>query len=161
MNPRQSVKWNATAVPDAVATRALENADMQPDGCLISRYSLGSHGYAQIGWWDSGRSRMVLAHRAAWTAVHGQVPAGMTLDHICKVRRCVNPEHLRLLSNLENARRTNGQDWPVGTCRNGHPDTERVIVTRRSKSGEAREGSTCGVCVREAQARYRQSMKAA
>ncbi len=63
---------------------------------------------------------MVLAHRASWEHVNGEVPVGMTLDHECKVKRCVNPEHLRLLPNFENARRTDGRDWPLGECVNGH-----------------------------------------
>jgi hypothetical protein len=121
-------RWNSVVIPERVARRALTNVERQPDGCWISRYSTASHGYAQVGWSipkaerrNGARNAMVLAHRAAWTAVNGQVPMGMTLDHTCKVRRCVNPDHLRLLPNYENARRTSGRDWPMGQCANGHP----------------------------------------
>jgi hypothetical protein len=45
-------------------------------GCLISRYSVGSHGYAQA--WTGF---VTLAHLAVWHYVHGPVPEGMTVDH--------------------------------------------------------------------------------
>lgn len=135
--------------------RALANANQVEAGCLISTYSVASHGYAQIGWWEGGRSRMTTAHRAAWTAVYGAIPEGMTVDHLCKVRRCINPEHLRLLSNVENARRNQGADYPIGlACRKGHPSSARVRVARRTKAGERRWGFTCGMCVQEARQRW-------
>lgn len=145
-------RWNSVPVPDRVAQRALANVDIQPDGCWISRYSTSTHGYAQVGWSTrrvagGPRSRMVLAHRAAWVAVHGQVPLGMTIDHTCKTRRCVNPAHLRLLPNFENARRVGGKDWPIGECANGH-STEHLFSVRglRNKAGRPRKAMGCAVC---------------
>ncbi len=102
---------------------------------MISTYSVGSHGYAQVGWWDGEKHRMTTAHRAAWVHHNGQqVPDGQTIDHTCKNRRCVNPKHLRVLVNLENARRTSGRDWPLGTCRHGHgPEYWRPKLPTRQK----------------------------
>lgn len=94
-------------------------------GCHVSTYSVAGHGYAQIGWHTKGdKRRGTTAHRAAWVAATGkQIPDGMVVDHLCKNRRCVNVEHLRVLSNFDNARRTYGRDWPLGDgeCINGHP----------------------------------------
>ena len=115
-------------IPERVARRAAAAYVVGADGCWISTYSVGSHGYAQIGWHEDGRIRTTTAHRAAWVLAHGvQIPEGMTVDHLCYVRRCVNPEHLRVLSNPENARRTGGRDWPLGECANGHPNDRRVM----------------------------------
>lgn len=152
-NFRDPARWNTIVVPDAVAQRARTNIDVDANGCWISRYSVASHGYAQIGWSVRGhpqgkKNRMVLAHRASWTAVNGQVPMGMTIDHLCKVRRCVNPDHLRLLPNYENSRRNKGHDWPIGTCSRGHSAESLIPIKRRSKSGEPRYGVTCGECAR-------------
>jgi len=111
--------WNQVVIPDRVKERAHER--WEPDGdCWISTYSTGSHGYAQIGWGVQGKSHIVLAHRASWEHVNGPVPQGMTIDHLCKQRQCVNPAHHRVLPNYENARRTGGRDWPLGECVNGH-----------------------------------------
>jgi hypothetical protein len=115
--------WNRVVIPDRVRERAYERWEADGD-CWISTYSVASHGYAQIGWNNKPERHVVLAHRAAWEHVNGPVPAGMTIDHLCKQRRCVNPDHLRVLDNFENARRTRGFDWPLGECKNGHPDSD-------------------------------------
>lgn len=153
-NNRSTERWNSVPIPERVGLRALTNVNKQADGCWISWYSIGSHGYSQIGWQDGGKRHAVLGHKAAWTVANGQVPAGVTLDHTCKTRRCVNPAHLRLLGNFDNARRINGEDWELGQCRNGHEDSNLIPMTRRTKSGEKRSGVTCGICKAESQARY-------
>lgn len=108
-------------IPARVAKRAATRVIPDENGCLISTYSVASHGYAQIGWQSGGHNHGTLCHRAAWVYHHRQqIPDGMTIDHICKNRRCVNPDHLRILPNFENARRIDGADWPVGVCKHGH-----------------------------------------
>ena len=135
-------------VPERAAKRALENVAVDAEtGCWVSLYSVASHGYAQIGWQSDAEGRgMTTAHRAAWTAVHGQIPDGMTIDHLCRNRRCVNPDHLRMLSNFENARRTSGRDWPLGQCVNGHPNSELRLVGKKA---------ACRICYAEWRARSR------
>ena len=110
--------------PERVVTRVLSK--WTPEGeCWISTYSLGSHGYAQVGWKEDGRNLATTAHRVAWWGANRQpIAQGMTVDHICHVKRCVNPLHLRLLTNAENAS-DNGQvrlGSPTGrSCHLGHP----------------------------------------
>ena len=110
-------------IPDRVAQRALTKFVVNEDGCHISTYSVASHGYAQVGWREDGKTCMTTAHRAAWVAHVGrQVGDGNEVDHHkCSERRCVNPAHLRELTKSENSARTNGRDWPLGQCANGHP----------------------------------------
>lgn len=131
-------------IPERVARRAATHYVLDEEtGCHVSTYSVASHGYAQIGWQEPGweRSRMTLCHRAAWVYANGtQIPDGMTIDHVCHNRRCVNPNHLRLLTNFENARRTNRyEDWPIGQCRHGHPNSD--LRLRGSKV-------VCATCMR-------------
>ena len=134
-------------IPDRVAARAAVKFEADESGCWISTYSVASHGYAQIGWQDGDYRQVVTAHRAAWVYHHGQqIPEGMTIDHTCKTRPCVNPSHLRMLSNFENARRTDGRDWPLGECANGHSND---FLFRQGKRWR------CEKCNADAQARYR------
>lgn len=143
---RSPDRWNSVPIPERVAQRAYDRVKVGDDGCWISTYSVGSHGYAQIGWQDGDKVRMVLAHRAAWTHINGQMPVGVTLDHTCKTRRCVNPSHLRILPNYENARRVSGMDWPMGQCANGHPNSEiRTRVVKRPGRPD-RVGVICRLC---------------
>lgn len=89
-------------IPFRVTQRVMSRIDFEGD-CWISQYSTGSHGYAQVGWWAGGKNVMTLCHRVAFLAVNGEIPDDKVVDHICHNRRCVNPEHLRLLTNVENA----------------------------------------------------------
>lgn len=64
-----------------------------------------------------------LAHRWAYERAVGPVPAGLQLDHLCRVRLCVNPAHLEPVTPRENSRRgANGV--MKTTCAHGHPKTE-------------------------------------
>lgn len=152
---QKAVKPSPHPIPDIVALRALSKFALEaPTGCHVSTYSTGSHGYAQITWvLPSGKTAGTTAHRAAWTAIHGAIPPGMTIDHTCKTRRCVNVAHLRMLPNYENARRTLGRDWRLGECINGHPNSESY----QQPSGKR----ICRPCNEAAQLRYRQKKRAA
>lgn len=110
-----------TPTPVQVAERLLANIETHGD-CIVSLYSAGSHGYSQIGWKVKGKVIMRLGHRVAWEAEHGSIPEGMTVDHLCRNRRCINVDHLRLLTNVENAR-DNGPARRTH-CPQGHPYDE-------------------------------------
>ena len=146
-------KHGPVVIPPEVIERAAARWELDPaSGCHISAYSAASHGYAQIGWHDRalGRSRMTLCHRAVWIGTYGPIADGMTIDHMCRVRKCVNLAHLRLLPNLENARRTSGPDWPVdGRCRHGHDAS-----FWRAKSPTLAKGY-CSACTSAARRRKR------
>jgi len=126
-------------IPARAAERAYSNWTLGQNGCYISTYSVASHGYAQVGWRrDDGKNDATTAHRAAWTHVHGQIPERTDIDHRQECdRRCVNVDHLRLLSPEENRRRNKG-DFPMGqSCKRGHPPTARKKTER---------GMVCQMC---------------
>lgn len=142
--------WNRVVIPQRVKDRAYKKIVRAVNGCWISTYSVASHGYAQIGWQSKAEGHhIVLAHRASWEKVNGSVPVAMTLDHRCREKRCVNPKHLRLMENFENGRRTNGVDWRVGECANGHPNSMLADDPHRTdKRGNPRIGKRCSECMK-------------
>ena len=119
-----------------------------PEACWPWLQSVGSHGYGQT--WDG--THVTLAHRVAW-ALHNdqQVPDGMTIDHRPEcIRICCNPDHLRPLSNVENAT-DNGQGRKTH-CPRGHPysgDNVRYYTNPRTGTKDRR----CLECQRMRNAR--------
>lgn len=71
--------------------------------CWPWRGATDTNGYGQI---SVSANRTLRAHRAMWMLHHGKtIPVGMTLDHRCRNRRCVNPAHLEPVSAADNVRR--------------------------------------------------------
>lgn len=67
-------------------------------GCLLFKNCVAPNGYGRL-------TNSQYAHRVAWESVHGPIPKGLTIDHLCNRRSCVNPDHMRLVEQSENARR--------------------------------------------------------
>ncbi len=72
-------------------------------GCWIWTSLIAPNGYAVL--YDGAKGRKQPAHRIAYEIFVGMVPFGLELDHLCRVRHCVNPEHLEAVTHLENVRR--------------------------------------------------------
>lgn len=73
------------------------------------------------GTWLNGRSAR--AHRVVYEQHRGPIPVGLTLDHLCRVTRCVNPDHLEPVTVLENIRRSPsavGRALRTGRCIRDH-----------------------------------------
>jgi hypothetical protein len=108
------------------------------DDCWLWTAARNRHGYG-VCW--NGTSTM-LAHRFAYGH---PIPDGLQIDHLCRVRHCVNPDHLELVTNRENWRR--GQSHAAvaqrtGRCKYGHS----LADAYRDKNGHVRN---CGTCKRQ------------
>lgn len=136
--------------PSRVIERVVARFGAQPSECWLWPLSIGSHGYGQVGWTEDGRSRGALVHRVAWEAVNGPIPEELTIDHECRVKRCFNPAHLRLLTNEANAR-DNGQARRT-RCPEGHEYDE--ANTYVDPGGHRRCRACARVASREGNRRY-------
>lgn len=67
--------------------------------CWLWTGTVLAKGYGQF----SLRGRLLRAHRVAYLVLVGPIPDGMQVEHRCRVRRCVNPRHLRLATNKQNS----------------------------------------------------------
>lgn len=67
--------------------------------------------------------RILIAHRFAYRVLRGPIPGGLQLDHLCRVRCCVNPDHLEIVTQQENIKRGDaGKNVLNKThCPQGHP----------------------------------------
>jgi len=94
-----------------------------PGGCWLWTASLDRYGYGQF----NPRPHITItrgAHRYAYELIIGPIPAQLTLDHLCRVRHCVNPDHLEPVSMKENVLRGIGltaKQARLTHCKRGHP----------------------------------------
>ena len=86
-----------------VEERFWEKVDKTGD-CWIWTATCNSDHYGRF--WRDGKR--VLAHRLSYEWVHGEIPEGMQVDHRCHERRCVRPEHLRVVTNAQNLQNRRG-----------------------------------------------------
>ena len=93
----------------------------ESDGCHLWTAAT-SRGYGVL---RDGR-RLVRAHRYAWELVNGPIPAGLEIDHVCRVRHCVNPAHLRLATRKQNTEN-------VGVRRDSRTGARGVRMTPRGR----------------------------
>lgn len=89
----------------------------------------------------SVNGRATLAHRFAYELLRGPIPPGLQIDHLCRNRNCVNPEHLEPVTQQENLRR--GENGTKTHCKHGHP-----------LDGRTSHGRRCLTCHRQRQRRY-------
>jgi len=73
-----------------------------PSPCLVWQGAVNSKGYPSRG--DGTGRGTILAHRAAYEAVHGPLADGLHLHHLCGERRCLEVEHLIALSQRDHNR---------------------------------------------------------
>jgi len=85
--------------------------------------------------------RAIGAHRASYMAFTGPIPEGMVIDHLCRNRACVNPEHLEAVPHEVNVQRGASSN-PHTHCNKGHeftPENTRVVQVCITCDHDARE----------------------
>lgn len=114
-------------------------------GCYAWLGKIGTGGYAYVDYVE-GRRRV---HRKAATVALELVgrprPEGLEVDHTCRSRWCVNPDHMRYATRSENS--LNRAPYAHKFCKRGHP----LVGAKRSSSG------ACLICTREREAAWRKS----
>lgn len=130
------------AMTDPELNRFWSCVDKNEDGCWRWNYHCFNNGY---GAFSMRRSRWC-AHRIAFTLKHGQQDPNMVIDHLCRNRSCVNPDHMEIVTVGENIRRgETGIELARRThCPRGHEYTEENTY-RRPDTGHR----DCRICRRE------------
>ena len=118
------------------------NVDASGD-CWEWTSALHPSGY---GYFTAKGRKSWRAHRYAWTLLVGEIATGMTLDHRCRNRRCVNPDHLEPVTSEENNLRS-GSFSAINArkthCKYGHEFTPENTYVQYNKG---KPGRRCRAC---------------
>lgn len=161
--------WNRFKATPLIE-RLMEKISFEPfSGCWLWMGYLNDEGYGRLRL-GSTEEPYSPAHKASYELLVGPVPEDLQLDHLCRVRCCVNPKHLEPVTALENTTRGIGNGPAVAAaalaheaithCPQGHEYTPEN--TRRYGVAQARWCWTCKKARdREAQRNRRALKKAA
>jgi len=120
-----------------------------PTGCHLWQPSLDRDGYGIFFLRGAGRK----AHRVAWFDAFGEIPKGYVINHVCRKRNCVNPQHLQILTPYENTHRDSNSLPYINSqktvCPEGHP------YDATESAGGGRTIRICSSCRRKKQAAAR------
>lgn len=135
-------KW---ARQSATLDGLLERTMPEPNsGCLFWMGTVNQFGYGRV----TVAGRRTVAHRAVYEMACGPVSPGLELDHLCRVRSCVNPAHLEPVTKRVNGLRglagvkSGAMQRAKTHCPEGHPYSGANLFLRSSGHRE------CRICMR-------------
>jgi hypothetical protein len=154
-----------TALEALMHYRFLRNIRLDGD-CIVWTGEKCPAGYGRF----RIQKRIYMAHRVTYTVAYGLVPEGLEVDHLCRNRACINPQHLEAVTHLENVarsvrarigqpkltRKARSKAHSNGTgrvnaakthCPQGHPYEGDNLILMKSRSG--RKCRTCAAISRE------------
>lgn len=120
--------------------RLLESIELSDNGCWlwVRPPNTSGYGYLKVA------GKNTLAHRASYETFEAPIPADLHIDHLCRVRHCINPAHMEPVTCQVNVLRGEtmaARNSKVTHCPRGHEYTEE-------NTGHSSQGRYCRECRR-------------
>lgn len=122
----------------SIEERFLAKVSKQPSGCWLWTAFKNPSGYGMF----RVQSNVRLAHRVSYELFNVPIPDGLVLDHLCRVRNCVNPDHLRVCSRAEN----NLAPGSLSTAKKNSDATHCPRGHRLGASNSRSDSRSCKAC---------------
>jgi hypothetical protein len=132
---------------EALIAKIISRCEVRPNGCWewlgLSRTG---NGYGFVCF--AGTNRIV--HRISYALFTGSIPGpGLVLDHICRCRTCINPNHLRAVTTRENVTQNSISVVAINAakthCKHGHELTPENLYQQRSGERTRRVCRECAL----------------
>lgn len=136
----KTVEINDSSMP----SRFWSRVSVSDDGCWLWSGALGRDGYGKF---SMGPGGCIPVHRAVLLMIGISIPRDLVVDHICRVRNCVNPAHLQIVDRRENALSGVGPSAINAArtkCKRGHDLSGDNVRPRRGRNG--RTWRACKAC---------------
>jgi hypothetical protein len=143
------VYFNSRHIDHSYFSKFIEKIKIDENGCWLWQGWFHSKGY---GGFAEGKHNF-RAHRWSYEYFRGEIPDGLVIDHLCRVRACCNPDHLEAVTQRTNSLRgeqNTMQSAVLGLCKKGH---QLSIRKKRSKDSGFR---WCPTCDAERAKKYRE-----
>ena len=124
----------------------IELSDNYDDDCWYWTSTIHKDGYGEF----KLNYKQLLAHRVSYELFRNKIPNDKVIDHLCRNRICVNPNHLEVVTFYENLKR--GIHMTKNHCKNGHDFNEK---NTRVDSNKHRH---CRVCEKISQRKHRSNL---
>ena len=123
-------------------------------GCWIWRGSLCKYGYGRM----EINHKKLMVHRVVYEMSRGPIPDGLQLDHLCRVRCCINPDHLEVVTSQQNTLRGKSPaalNAKKTHCPHGH------LLDRIAKGYSSKFRRICSTCNKKYLKNYHRKLKEA
>ena len=131
----------------------LSSYTVTKDGCWEYNGCTNNYGYCLI----MVDGKLQYAHRLSWEYHNKRkIPKGLTIDHICFNRKCINPEHLRLFKAKDNSARIRAR---LKTHCDKHNCKRKIIHCWSDNGKKMMRRTVCPECVRERSRKYKQKLR--
>lgn len=164
-NTRRKPGGSHMGIQTAIIERITSLSIPEPNtGCWIWLGAMFHSGYGAFKRVMASGKKESLAHRVSYLMFRGEIPVGKEIDHTCKNRSCVNPNHLRAVTHSENllsadhsASAANHPNKRKTHCKYGHPFDSTSTYVKRSSTG--RHKRKCRICIAAAKRAKREALK--
>lgn len=126
------------------------NFVVDESGCWFWMGGLTNEGYGRMSWQHENGVNVPGAHRVVMHAIGQRVPRELVIDHLCRNRHCVNPDHLEAVAQRENVLRSPIAQGALNAgkthCPSGHPYSPENTYTYVMKPPRSCTTRVCRTC---------------